>query len=87
MDYILKQYLNKQQVTEQILEKALTSHSWKANHNFYFCFIELSEMDIRYKGNGSACFDIGNGTCISFIEHCCSDNFTAVFSQFVDLGN
>lgn len=58
LDYILKQYLNKQQVTEQILEKALTSHSWKANHNFYFCFIELSEMDIRYNMIKSQCAQI-----------------------------
>lgn len=48
LQYILKQYLNKQYVTEQTLEKVLVYHSWKTNYNFYICYIELSEMYIRY---------------------------------------
>lgn len=48
LEYLLKQHLNNHQVSDQILEKALTSLGWKANHTYYVCYIELTDLEIRY---------------------------------------
>lgn len=58
LDYILKKFLNKQQVLEQTLEKALEAHDWKMFHQYYICNIELTEEDIRYNMMKTQCDQI-----------------------------
>lgn len=58
LDYILKQYLNKQIVSEQVLEKVLVSYDWKVDHSFSVSYIELTEIDIRYNMIKTQCAKI-----------------------------
>lgn len=58
LDYILKQYLNRQPVSEQTIEKILASHDWKTDHSFCVCYIEMPEVDIRYNMIKSKCAQI-----------------------------
>lgn len=48
LEYFIKQYLNQQQVPIQSFENSLVSFNWKANHRYYVCYIELTELDLQY---------------------------------------
>lgn len=48
LDYFLKQNLNKEQVSEEAFDKALTLFNWKINNTYCVCYIELTETEIRY---------------------------------------
>ena len=48
LEHYFKQYLNQKPVSGQAFEKALALLTWKPDHTYYVCCIELSELDLRY---------------------------------------
>ncbi|AKN33847.1 transcriptional regulator [Clostridium carboxidivorans P7] len=60
LEYFIKQYLNNQHISDRDFEKALMSLNWKIDHTYYVCYIELTEVELRYNMVKYQCSQIEN---------------------------